>query len=159
MISVSTQKLPTMRWLLARCLGGRVLRVVGGSMSPTLEAGDLVLVDERAYRKRSPIRKDLVVAQPAALGGIRLIVKRIAALPGESVAHGGEAMHLGTQEVFLLSDCQEPGCDSRTFGPVRLEELLGPVTRRLWPPARLPSPRRPTAARSAPTASPPRRSC
>ena len=96
------------------------MRVVGESMSPTLAPGDLVVVDERAYRRRAPRPGELVVARPAALGG-RVVVKWIA-----EVAAGSDA-------IVLLSDHPAAGCDSRAFGPVTRHELLGPVTRRLWP--------------------------
>jgi signal peptidase I len=55
--------------------------VSGESMFPTLQSGDLLLVDKRAYDQVEPVRGDLVVARYA--GG--LIVKRVVGLPDEEV--------------------------------------------------------------------------
>jgi len=55
--------------------------VSGESMLPTLQSGDLLLVDKRAYAQVELTRGDMVVARYA--GG--LIVKRVVGLSGEEV--------------------------------------------------------------------------
>src|SRR5262249_42619974 len=55
--------------------------VVGDSMLPTLRAGDLLLVDKRAYDQAEPTRGDIVVARYSA----GLVVKRVVGLPWEEV--------------------------------------------------------------------------
>jgi len=55
--------------------------VVGDSMLPTLKAGDLLLVDKRAYDQTEPHRGDIVVARYSA----GLVVKRVVGLPWEEV--------------------------------------------------------------------------
>jgi len=55
--------------------------VIGASMEPTFEPGEILIVDKRAYRAADPQRGDLVVARVNR----DLIVKRVVALPGESV--------------------------------------------------------------------------
>lgn len=57
----------------------RLVLVVGESMQPTLEHGDLLLVSRRTYEQREPLRGDLVVAWCHG----ELIVKRVVGLPGE----------------------------------------------------------------------------
>jgi signal peptidase I len=57
----------------------RLVLVVGDSMQPTLEHGDLLLVSKRAYDQRDPLRGDLVVAWCHG----ELVVKRVVGLPGE----------------------------------------------------------------------------
>jgi signal peptidase I len=72
--------------LAVALIGGfvaRPCRVEGGSMRPTLADGDRVLVAPLAYRFRAPRRFDVVVLE-APFGDV--LVKRIAALPGETVA-------------------------------------------------------------------------
>jgi signal peptidase I len=59
----------------------RAVLVVGSSMQPTLNSGDLVLVAVHAYEHAVPLRDDLVVAR--YLGD--LIVKRVVGLPGEQI--------------------------------------------------------------------------
>jgi signal peptidase I len=57
----------------------RLVLVVGESMQPTLEHGDLLVVSKRSYHQRDPIRGDVVVAWSDG----ELIVKRVVGLPGE----------------------------------------------------------------------------
>jgi signal peptidase I len=100
--------------------------VDGQSMLPTFAPGDRVLVNPLAYILRRPRKGDaVVVRQPGAEG--RLDIKRIAAGPGEEVAIGGETRRLGPDEWFLLGDNAAESTDSHTLGPVRREDIVGPV--------------------------------
>ena len=111
---------------------GRLLRVYGHSMSPTLNPGELVLVDQGEYDQRQPLRGEIVAARPASFGG-RALVKRVAGLPHERVKVGEREWELGDGEFFLLGDRTEHSLDSRMFGPVTQDELIGPVRLRVWP--------------------------
>jgi signal peptidase I len=55
--------------------------VVGKSMLPTLTPGDLLIVDKKAYRRKEPVRGDVVLAEYRK----ELVIKRIIGLPGEEV--------------------------------------------------------------------------
>ena len=59
----------------------RLALVIGGSMLPGLNTGDLLLVNKKAYRKGEPARGDIVLAHY----GQELIVKRVVGLPSEEV--------------------------------------------------------------------------
>ncbi|MBL9139599.1 MAG: signal peptidase I [Verrucomicrobiales bacterium] len=61
------------------CFGWVV--VIGDSMQPTYRSGDLLFVQRAAYRGTDPERGDIIVARFRS----DWIVKRIIALPGESV--------------------------------------------------------------------------
>ncbi|MGY1826368.1 signal peptidase I [Blastococcus sp. SYSU DS0541] len=132
----------------------QLVRVASGSMAPTLDVGDLVLV------LRWPVsvdRWDVVVADPAAPGTAPL-VKRVVAFGGESVAvEDGVLVVDGAAvcepwsdparldgvwfgpvsvpdgSVFLLGDEREGSVDSRVFGPVDEERLRGVVLATTWP--------------------------
>jgi len=104
----------------------RVMRVQGRSMEPTLRAGQLVLVNGCAFHARAPRRGEVVAARLRALGG-RALVKRVVGLPHDRVALNGGERRLGTEEFFLLGDQPDDSLDSRRFGPVKREELIGPV--------------------------------
>ena len=110
----------------------RLMRIQGESMSPALSPGELVVISHRAYRARRPRRGELVAARPAACGG-RALVKRIAGLPHEQIEIEGRRWQLGEDQFFLLGDLAEHSRDSRSFGPVNREELIGPVRARVWP--------------------------
>ena len=101
-------------------------------MAPQLNDGELIWVSERSYRRRDPRRGEVVAARPAALGG-KALVKRVAGIPRERIEVDGCAWELGGDEFFLAGDRRDDSLDSRRFGPVRREELVGRVQGRLWP--------------------------
>jgi nickel-type superoxide dismutase maturation protease len=100
-------------WLLRR---RRRVRVVEESMLPLLKPGDELLYDPHAYRKRSPVKGDLVVAMHPIRPNFKL-VKRITAINAD-----------GT--YFLEGDNFELSTDSREFGSVAGELLIGRITSR-----------------------------
>jgi len=59
----------------------RLSMAVGESMLPTLNTGDLLLVDKLVYQNTDPRRGDIVVVRSRK----ELIVKRVVGLPGEEV--------------------------------------------------------------------------
>ena len=48
-----------------------------------------------------------------------------------SISAGG-----GDDEVYLLGDNRDSSIDSRTYGPVQLDDVVGSVLVRFWPPSR-----------------------
>jgi nickel-type superoxide dismutase maturation protease len=88
-------------------------------MAPTLRAGDWLLVDPDAYRRRLPAVGELVLApDPRAPG--RLLVKRVAACGGDGA-------------LTLVGDAADASTDSRTFGPVDAASVAGRPWFRYWP--------------------------
>ncbi|MGV9255371.1 signal peptidase I [Streptomyces sp. NPDC003697] len=130
------------------------VRVESTSMEPTLQVGDHLLVDERAYWRAAPRRGDLVVFDQS---GSRL-VKRVAAVAGDTVGiedgvltvdgrpvtepsidrraldglYYGPA-HVPDGTVFVLGDNRRHSVDSRQFGPVPVGQVRGRVLLRWWP--------------------------
>jgi signal peptidase I len=107
--------------------------VVGESMAPALQPGDWLLVDPTAARW--PRRGSVVVVREPGSGIV--VVKRIAGRPGDSVVgQDGSPMLLGESEAWLASDAPDASVDSRRYGPVDAEHLLGRVAWRYGPPRR-----------------------
>ena len=94
-------------WLLGR---RRRVRVVGDSMVPTLTAGEFVLVDPR----RRPAVGRLAVADHPNRPDL-LVVKRV-----QSITDDGR--------YVLASDNPAAGTDSRTWGPLEPQAIVGTVT-------------------------------
>ena len=103
------------------------VEVAGESMVPTLRPGDWLLVDPTAARW--PRRGAFVVVREP--GSDLIVVKRLAGRPGDRVARGdGPPMVLGAAEAWLASDAPGSAVDSRHYGPVDVDRLLGRVALR-----------------------------
>jgi signal peptidase I len=137
----------------------RVMRVGSDSMSPTIAAGDLVVVERGggAVERGDVVVVDhpdtgaLLVKRAVAIGGDRLAIEDgVLVVDGEPVCEPDidparlDGVFFGPVtvargEVFLLGDDRDSSIDSRAFGAVPADEVTGVVGGRLWPsPGRLP---------------------
>ncbi len=125
------------------------VRVDGNSMRKTLEDGDILLL----YKMAKFERNDIIVLDEKEDNEI--IIKRIIALPGETIkiqngkiyindkeyndefAYGDtsdyEQVTLGENEYFILGDNRLISKDSRYFGTITEDEIIGKVVFRFWP--------------------------
>jgi nickel-type superoxide dismutase maturation protease len=94
----------------------RRFRVTGTSMAPLLQPGDEVLVDPRAYKQAAPCVGDIVVSRHPYRVDVRL-VKRITAI-------------LEDGRCLLTGDNRSDSTDSRSFGAVAPQQILGRVISR-----------------------------
>ena len=94
-------------------------------MTPTLTAGAVVMLDPCAYHQRNPSEDEIVVSRHPRRNELQ-IVKRVTAV-FESRTKGGNPGVL----LILSSDNAAAGADSRVFGPVALDLVLGKVVSRL----------------------------
>lgn len=111
-------------------------------MAPAIESGDWLLVDPTVVRW--PRRGSVVVFEEPDGGG--LSVKRVAAGPGDRVAFAQGYLELADDEAWLLSDATTEAAaergfgepvDSRVYGPVPVELLVGRAWFRYAPLRRL----------------------
>ncbi len=130
------------------------MRVTSGSMSPTLVSGDHIIIDKFTGRWRPPAIGDLVVFPEPEVGS--LAVKRVVALGGQTVAledgllhvdgvardepsvdlRGVDSVYFGpvtvpVGSVFVMGDNRGESIDSRTYGAIREDDLVGRVALRL----------------------------
>ncbi len=136
--------------------------IPSGSMEPTLEIGDRVLVNKLSYRVHDVNRGDLVVFErdEAEEGEIRDLIKRVIALPGETVeGRDGHVVVDGRRvdepylaeeiltddfgpvtvpagHVFVMGDNRGNSSDSRVIGTIEIDTIVGRAIARIWPPDR-----------------------
>jgi signal peptidase I len=128
-----------------------VVRVRGTSMLPALRPGDRVLVRHGrpgGGTRRLGVGTVIVVRSPAVgpaprgtwpvaprLGWDRWIIKRVAALPGDTVPGAMREAADGAVTVpeqnLLVSADNPSGTDSRQWGFIPARDVLGPVLKKL----------------------------
>ena len=112
------------------------VQVAGDSMEPTLNSGQRVLTT-RAYWLVGDIRRnDVVVMKMPGTG--TPIIKRVYAMPGEVVdfynvpdewdLSRGE-YRVPERTIYVLGDNRPASDDSRSFGPVAFNDVIGKVIR------------------------------
>ena len=135
--------------------------VKGQSMEPSFGNGDYLIIDEISYRFREPERGEVIVFKYPQNPSQRFI-KRIIGLPGETVeiqdgkvtifkngitqildeseylpsvleTSGKILIVLGEDEYFVLGDNRTFSFDSRRFGVLPKEEIIGRAFLRAWP--------------------------
>ena len=107
------------------------------SMAPTIVRGDRILVRKWAWGSEDVERGDLVVFV-APEGPPRNFVKRVTGLPGDRVhLRDGTPQRVPEHHLWMRGDNVESARDSRHFGAVPFENLVGLVTYRYWPPSRI----------------------
>jgi signal peptidase I len=146
--------------MLVNLLNSYPYRVDGSSMSPTLSAGEYLLA--RSWRPASrPLRRGEIVVLKHPQHTRRVYIKRIVGLPDESIATNWGVTYVndsllaepylaganpagtesyrewwtGPEEYFVMGDHRNDSEDSRVFGPVSKELIIGSVWFRYWPPS------------------------
>ncbi|MFY9457424.1 MAG: signal peptidase I [Candidatus Spechtbacterales bacterium] len=134
--------------------------VRGASMHPTFESGDYLIINEIGYRFSAPQRGDVVVFRPPQDNTRQFYIKRIIGLPGETVkveggkilvgkdensfgelaeeyikelTPGSKTVKLGNEEYFVLGDNRNSSSDSRVWGALKREAIIGRAWIRAWP--------------------------
>ncbi|MBN1321618.1 MAG: signal peptidase I [Thermoleophilia bacterium] len=126
------------------------------SMQPTLQEGDRILLNRLSYHFRDPERGDVVVFHSPMIEGEDL-VKRVIGLPGDVVAVKEGSLYVNgvSQEepyvlereildedqevlvpadhVFVMGDNRNNSGDSRFFGPIEIDSIIGCAFCIYWP--------------------------
>jgi len=136
--------------------------VSGASMSPTLDSGDYLVIDQISYRFNKPQRNEVVVFRYPN-NPSRFYIKRIIGLPGETVEVSNNTVivfneehpdgfepqqgyltngemqernlreELADDEYFVLGDNRGSSSDSRIWGALPEDNLIGRAYARLLP--------------------------
>jgi signal peptidase I len=130
-------------------------QVQGQSMEPNLHTAQRLVVEKVTYRFHGPRRGDIVVIDlPEA--GPDLLIKRVVGLPGETISSQGGQVFINGElieepyahnpggrdikeqiipplHVFVLGDNRRFSNDSRNFGPVPIDNIIGRAWFSYWP--------------------------
>ena len=137
----------------------RTSPVDGLSMEPRVHAGELVLINTLAYRFGSPHRGDVVAFRHDG-PTTETYIKRIVALPGERVEvrdgivsvdgraleepyvqfrdrRSAAAVVVPPHAYYVLGDNRADSDDSRNWGVLHDDAIVGKALVGIWPPRRI----------------------
>lgn len=136
--------------------------VKGASMEPNFFDHEYLIINEISYRFNLPERGDIVVFKYPR-DPSQYFIKRILGLPNETLeikngkitvfnndnrdglvleeeyleeevkTFGDRTISLGADEYFIMGDNRLASFDSRSFGPIERESIVGKVWFRGWP--------------------------
>ncbi len=129
--------------------------VKGESMEPNFHDNEYLIIDELTFRFREPERGEIVVFHPPGANDSQYYIKRVIGLPGETIevkdgkvivaneenpngfileedylddyTPGRDRRVVGLDEYYLLGDNRDASLDSRAFGPVPKDNIVGRV--------------------------------
>ncbi len=132
-------------------------QVDGTSMVPTFQNSQFVLIDKLSYHFVAPHRGDVIVFMPPTTSKDPYI-KRIIGIPGDQVSvasdgivrvngvaltepyvndldnpYGPESVTVGPNEYFVLGDNRGASSDSRDWGLVQRNAIIGKAVLVYWP--------------------------
>lgn len=129
----------------------KTMTLGGKSMEPTIKDGTKLKIDINAYVSAIPQRGDIIAFKDDSNS---VIIKRVVALPGEKVEikdkklfineielkedyldapgsteapAGNSQWRIPENSVFVLSDNRTNGRDSRNFGSISYDKIIGKV--------------------------------
>ena len=126
------------------------IRLNGASMNPTLNDKDIMILDEISYRFSEIERFNIVVVKEEN----EYLIKRIIGLPGEKIEYKDNKLYidgkyvkedfkhmetmdfsttLGEDEYFIMGDNRTNSTDSRIFGPISRDEIIGKTSLTILP--------------------------
>lgn len=165
--AIRRQLLPLLAWVVvALLLRWAVIEprwIPSGSMLPTLQLDDRVLVEKLRVRLHRPLPIGSVVVfhpppllQEAGYDPASALIKRVVGLPGdrievrdgrlwrngapvtpdwnaEPIAYSLEPLTVPAGQVLVLGDNRNASLDSHLWGPLGEEQLIGTAVWRYWP--------------------------
>jgi signal peptidase I len=138
--------------------------IPSGSMEPTLIVGDKVLVNKLSYDFHSVHRGDVIVFKKPPNDfspGIKDLIKRVIGLPGEAISARQDSIYINGQKLkeswlpkgvttadfgpvripsgqyFVMGDNRGDSADSRVFGPITKNLIIGRAFLLVWPVSRI----------------------
>ncbi len=139
--------------------------VNGASMEPTFHPGEYLIVDQLSYRFFTKPKRGEVIIFKYPQDTSKFFIKRVVGLPGETIEIGNEnikiynedfpegffleedylslrkkdniKVELGDDEFFVMGDNRPQSSDSRIWGPLKEDLVVGRPLVRLFPIGRI----------------------
>lgn len=138
--------------------------IPSGSMLPTLEINDRLIVEKVSYHFQTPQRGDVIVFYPTEIlrreVGNDAFIKRVIGLPGDTVEVRDGKVYINgaalteayieeppnyvcdpsvvpSDRYLVLGDNRNNSYDSHNWGYVPRENIIGRAVVRFWPPQRI----------------------
>ncbi len=139
--------------------------VNGASMEPTFHPGEYLIVDQLTYKAFSQPKRGEVIIFRYPQDTTKFFIKRVVGLPGETIEIRGENIRISnsdfpegflldedylsfrkqdnlktklkSDEYFVMGDNRPQSSDSRIWGPLKEELIIGRPLVRLFPVNRL----------------------
>ncbi len=135
-------------------------QVVGPSMEPTHQDGEVMFLSKMHYTFFEVKRNDVIALESE---GVRMLIKRVIGLPGESIEYKDNKLYINgeafkeniypdmvtddfnlselpgeyetiPEDMYLvLGDNRGDSYDSRNFGLVPIEDIMGKCVFTIWP--------------------------
>jgi len=146
---------------LLRTFAFQTFFIPSGSMEPTLQVGDRIIVNKLSVTFGTIHIGDIVVfkAPPAENCGepVTDLVKRVIGIPGDHLTSRGNTIYVNGKKLdekwphteplgqaignvtvpknnyFMMGDNHSDSCDSRMWGTVPRSDIIGKAFVRIWP--------------------------
>lgn len=145
----------------------QAFKIPSESMEPTLMPGDRVVVNKLSYRAHDVNRGDIVVFHrperaPSGPNTPAQLIKRVIGLPGETITTRDSHIFIDGRrlvepyldpdtptydidnpvtvpegQIWVMGDNRLHSGDSRYFGPIEIDSIIGRAFFKIWPPGRL----------------------
>lgn len=149
--------------LLMRSYVVQTFYIPSGSMEPTLQIGDRLIVSKLSVEWGTIHRGDILVfdapSSASVCGPSRepIFVKRVIGLPGDTIYSKGNTIYIDgkvlketwshfepvappivktvvpANEYFMMGDNHADSCDSRYWGALPQSDIIGKAFIRIWP--------------------------
>jgi signal peptidase I len=149
--------------LLVRTFVFQTFFIPSGSMEPTLQIGDRIVVSKLSVEFGTIHRGDILVFKaPAAVrtqcgDDVADLVKRVIGLPGDHLTSKGNTIYVNgaplkqpwshyeplgkaigkvtvpANHYFMMGDNEDDSCDSRFWGTIPHSSIIGKAFIRIWP--------------------------
>lgn len=141
-------------FLIVSVFAGQLLKVTGDSMLPTFKNGEQLIAEKISINMRDLERGEVVIFMHPEEKD-KLLIKRVVGLPGESIKIQANEIYINNQKLnegylkedakvttrtflkegveytipensyILLGDNRENSADSREWGPIKKEKIVG----------------------------------